>query len=226
MKFELAFDFSDFNKRLVAEHTRLINEVFERNMDRFIDSVKKKFASKIRISGEYRSLVGESGRLRLDLGLGEQGGAGEGILDSKVAMAEIIEQVISGVTVKIVKKKVEQDFVIGLNIKLLENIDDIINSDAGRYLSVNTRGDINEVPWLEWLLIGGARSVLVGYQVLYAPREEASRTGKAIMVKGGGFSIDSRYTGTKNDNFITRAAESMNEEISDLMDKHFISKLK
>lgn len=225
MKFELAFDFTDFNRRLIIEHKRLINEVFEKNMDKFIDGVKAKFASKIRTSGEYRSLVSPAGRLRLDFGLGEEGGAAEGILDPKEAMREIIELVISGVTVKIVEKRIDENFVIGLNIKLLENMDAIINSDAGKYFSINTRGDINEVPWLEWILTGGASSVLVGYQVLYK-ESDASRTDRAIMVKGGSFGVDSRYTGTKNNNFITRAAEDMNSNISDLIDKHFLAKFK
>lgn len=224
MRYSLAFDFSDFNRNLVIEHKKYLREVFEKNQKRFTDAVKQKFASKIRTSSEYRSLVSPQGALHVDLGLGELGGDWSGKADAVSALADIVEQIIAGVTVTITDRKAEEDFVIGLNIKLLENLDDIINSESGKYVSINARGDYNEVPWLEWLLTGGSSSVVVGYHVLYKD-SEASRTLHAVMVKQGSFSIDGRFTGTKNNNFITRAAEDMNEDISDLIDKHFIAKL-
>jgi len=207
----------------------MLRDIFQKNEARFVAGVKQKFAAKIRTSSEYRSLVSPQGALHLDFGLGELGGDWEGIADAVTALREIVDLVIDGVKVTINDRKTGDDFVIGIKITLLENIDNIVNSPAGKYVSINSKGNYAEVPWLEWLLVGGSSPVIIGYQVFYDDYSEKgnnpSRTQHAIMVKGERFSVDSRFAGTKNNNFITRAAEDMNEEISDLIDKYFISKI-
>lgn len=224
MRYSLAFDFSDFNRRLVAEHKRLLRGVFDKQLDRFTKAVKKQFVAEIRKSQEYRSLVSPQGRLKLDFGLGEQGGDWEGVTDPSTAMLDIIETIIDQVTVTINDKKEGDDFVIGINITLFSNIEAVLNSEGAKYISVNAKGDDFEVPWLEWLLLGGSGPVIVGYHVYYK-QAEYSRTGHAIMEPTGSFSVDSRFTGTRRDNFITRAAEGMRQDISELIDKIFLSKI-
>ena len=226
MKYELSFDFSSFNRAVVTEAKTIINKSFEENKGRFVSELKKKFTSAIKNSPEYRSLYTHSGRLRRDFGLGDFGGEAEGILRSVDAFIEIIELIMRQVEVTIVSKKVKTEYIIGLNITLFNDIDSIINSEAGKYISINQNGDYNEVPWLEWLLVGGAGPVIVGYHVTYLKEvSEESRTGLTLMNDGGSFSVDTKFVGTKNDNFITRAAESLESSISELINKHFIQPL-
>ena len=60
-----------------------------------------------------------------------------------------------------------------------------------------------ELPWLQWLLLRGDEVIIVDYHVLY--RDGAGRSGGAIMVPRGVYKVDSQYSGTVEDNFITRA---------------------
>lgn len=222
MKYFLTFDMEGFNRSLVAEHKKLLRNSFGKNIGKLEKAVKSKFSAKIKTSSEYRSLVSPRGALKLDLGLGENGD-GEGMLNPSKAMAEIIDLLLADVVVSITDRKEGTDFIIGVTIKLLNDINSILQSDAGRYISINKKGEHNEVPWLEWLLTGGSSSVIIGYHVAYR-ESDSSRTGYAIMGKGSSFSIDSRFTGTKNDNFITRAAQLvMEEDVSDLIDKYLIT---
>lgn len=57
--------------------------------------------------------------------------------------------------------------------------------------------------WLRWLLEFGDRIIVAGYD--YDPESGLGRTGLGTMEKGGSFRIPPEFSGTKDDNFITRA---------------------
>lgn len=60
-----------------------------------------------------------------------------------------------------------------------------------------------ELPWLQWLLMHGDEVIVFDFHVLY--RDGAGRSDGAIMVPKGVYKVDSQYSGTIEDNFITRA---------------------
>lgn len=60
-----------------------------------------------------------------------------------------------------------------------------------------------ELPWLQWLLLRGDEVIVYDFHVLY--RDGAGRSGGAIMVPKGVYKVESQYSGTIEDNFITRA---------------------
>lgn len=69
--------------------------------------------------------------------------------------------------------------------------------------------------WLEWLLLEGDKYIIRDYGVVFKPSRR-SRTGNAIMVRqtGGMWRVPSEFSGTINDNFVTRAMEGMDKELS------------
>lgn len=71
--------------------------------------------------------------------------------------------------------------------------------------------------WIEWLLLKGDSPVVFDYHVEEGP---FGRTGDAHMVAGGTYSVgraDPTYTGTVDDNFITRALQGKESEIERLI---------
>jgi hypothetical protein len=90
-------------------------------------------------------------------------------------------------------------------------------SDFQNLLSLPVSNVITEkmevLPWLEWLLTAGDATVVYGYSVEYGPSPN-SRTGFAVMMPGGFFRVDSKFSGTPGDNFITRALEKYSEQIT------------
>lgn len=80
-------------------------------------------------------------------------------------------------------------------------------------VQITEKGEI--LPWLEWLLTYGSTIVVIdGYGVKYA---SAGRSGGAVMIEGYNFGkpfmVDPLYSGTKSDNFITRAISAHKSEI-------------
>jgi len=73
-----------------------------------------------------------------------------------------------------------------------------------------------ELHWLDWLLTKGDAVIVVGYT--YIP-ENAGRSGGGTMKLGGSFRVDPSYSGTENDNFITRAFKNRDGEITSIFRK-------
>lgn len=65
------------------------------------------------------------------------------------------------------------------------------------------------LPWLQWLLTYGDAIIITGFGVEFGNfKGKASRTGKAVMSDElGPYKVNSAFSGTVNDNFITRAVE-------------------
>lgn len=72
------------------------------------------------------------------------------------------------------------------------------------------------LPWLQWLLLEGDAIIITQYHVDYGSYPN-SRSGGAIMKPSGIFKVDSQFSGTVDDNFITRALEKYQEKIVDII---------
>lgn len=69
------------------------------------------------------------------------------------------------------------------------------------------------LPWLDWLLNYGDSIIIVGFGVKYT---DGGRTGGAVMSRGESvFRVDPTYSGSVNDNFITRALTQSYPKIRD-----------
>jgi hypothetical protein len=74
------------------------------------------------------------------------------------------------------------------------------------------------LPWLQWLLTAGDAILIVDYHVSYGPYP-TSRSGGGIMTNGGVFKVDSQFSGTQDNNFITRALEKKQKEILSIIER-------
>ncbi len=71
--------------------------------------------------------------------------------------------------------------------------------------------DGGSIPWLEWLLTLGDSIIIANFGVEYGP---FGRTGKAHMTESAKpFKVNSSFSGTPNNNFITRAIQSVSPQI-------------
>ena len=90
---------------------------------------------------------------------------------------------------------------------------DILSSPAASYTSANGF----QINWLEWLLLRGNDSVVIGYR--YSPQSSPySRTGFGIMVKGNSsiFRVP-EGNGTIDNNWITRGIDDALPKIESYM---------
>jgi hypothetical protein len=68
-------------------------------------------------------------------------------------------------------------------------------------------GDLH---WLNWLLNAGDTIIIVNYQ--YNPATGMGRSGLGTMIPGGVFRVPPQFSGTSDNNFITRALIGTDQE--------------
>lgn len=97
--------------------------------------------------------------------------------------------------------------------------DDVLSMQESHYISYNRRnGTAIEIPWLRWLLEAGAeilvRDWTISFDLVDVSRGH-SRSQKAIMVEtpAGYWQVPANFQGTRDNNFVTRALEGIDEEI-------------
>jgi hypothetical protein len=74
------------------------------------------------------------------------------------------------------------------------------------------------IPWLEWLLTLGDRIIVLDHEVTF-DNPQSSRTGAATMKAGSGWRVPPEFSGTADDNFITRSVGDVLNEISQIIRK-------
>lgn len=93
---------------------------------------------------------------------------------------------------------------------------DVLYSDYA-IMTDNLRG--YSLPWLEWLLLEGNKTIIKNYNVVIGPNKY-SRTGMAVMRDSlTSWSVPSQFAGTISDNWITRAIDQAEGEIQSVIDK-------
>lgn len=224
MKVELRFNDDQVKKSLVAAVKKHIRKTIELSVNVLYDAIRKRLASKVRKTPEYRSLCSEGGVLRVDLGIEE----------GKKSIESVINVLVNLIEIKINRSKNDSmDYIVPITITLFNNsiIRELIKSRDASYHSVNQKGKATLIPWLEWLLVSGDQPVVIGYRVFYGDSKHDvstfSRTDRAIMVKGDGdnFVINSRFSGTKENNFIARACLDLEKDLEDIIRKTVIRRL-
>jgi len=82
--------------------------------------------------------------------------------------------------------------------------------------TIYSGGDLH---WLEWLLKRGDRTIIANYE--YNPITGLGRSGLGIMIPGGSFRVPPQFSGTEDNNFITRAliGKIQEQQISQIIQK-------
>ena len=77
-----------------------------------------------------------------------------------------------------------------------------------------------QLPWLEWLLLRGDEIIVAGFGVKI--QSGAGRSGGATMKEGlTPYKVNSSYSGTLENNFITRAIERVSPQIEKIIEGGF-----
>lgn len=161
-------------------------------------------------SPEYSSLL--NGELRYEFGIPDPGAKLAGLLD---IWCDNIKY--SYMKPTIVSNKIKAIFSAN-TIRI--DYADVLYTDYALVID-STRG--YSLPWLEWLLLEGNKTIIDKYEVIIGPNQY-SRTGNALMKPSNrSWKVPSTYAGTASDNWITRAIDSVTDDIENLLNKAFQS---
>ena len=103
----------------------------------------------------------------------------------------------------------------GFSIYMIDSTySDVLASSAASFVTEKN----STLNWLEWLLLFGNKTIIKDYVVQFGYNPN-SRTGKAIMkgVARGKWSVPSEFAGTAGNNWITRAIDSVDIQINNVI---------
>jgi hypothetical protein len=121
---------------------------------------------------------------------------------------EIVEAIINSVAGATEVKLIKYDSSLsgGLEIRFQPfSFVNLLALSEGR--TIYSDGNLH---WLEWLLKRGDRIIVANYQ--YNPITGFGRSGLGIMMPGGAFRVPPQFSGTEDNNFITRALIGKTQE--------------
>lgn len=162
--------------------------------------IRQTVITAIRSQPEYGSLIG--GALKYEFGLP----------DSLSRLQTIVATIEQSLFVEYDKPKISGNNIIG------GFFIGMVNSDFSDILSLKEATFITEkgtpLEWLKWLLVEGDKTIIIGYEFNIGNKLN-SRTGGGIMSPSfsGSWRVPPEFAGTLENNWITRAVESVQDSI-------------
>lgn len=182
--------------RIMNSYASVIDKEFRSKRNNIIAALRPAITLALQSSPEIQSLSG--GTLKADFGL------------TSNPSSQIISSVVS--TINVMMKRVRSN---GSNITGGFNVT-AQPSDHSNLLSLPVATQAikgGSLPWLKWLLTFGDAIIIGNFGVEYGPY---GRSGGGRMVEGNrAFKVNSAFSGTADDNFITRAMERNKSIIED-----------
>lgn len=194
---------SDISNDILQALKPLVNDYFKKVYDSVSVKIQELVVQSIKNAPEYNSLL--NGQLKAEFGLP----------DADNRINELLEfwkyMHVEYRPVKIVNGLLETHFIIHM---IQSDFNNVIHTGAA-ILQTEKGKDLN---WLEWLLLLGDQTIIKDYVVKFGPNSN-SRTGMAVMkgVTSGKWSVPAAYSGTLNDNWITRAMDGADKDINRLL---------
>lgn len=181
-------------------------------MNNGISTIKRELPSIIKTAientPEYSSIL--SGKLKYEFG----------IPDSSIKLNNLIDIWIDNIRYPYMKPT-----IMGNKIKSTFEVN-AIRADFAEVLYSNDALVIDNIrgynlPWLEWLLLEGNKTIISKQEVIIGPNN-FSRTGNAIMRDSNkSWKVPSEFSGTITNNWITRAIDGVEGNIQSLLDRAF-----
>lgn len=179
----------DIEKNINKAIAESINDIISRNINNIVNSVKNLIPSWITSQPEIQSLSSKDpGSLA-----GQFGIAG----DTSMIITSIVNSVVNATEYKFVPYRANLTGGLELRFQPSTFVNLLALPDGH---TIYSGGDLH---WLDWLLKRGDSIIVTNYQ--YNPQTGLGRSGLGNMIGGGTFRVPPQFSGTDNDNFITRS---------------------
>lgn len=201
--FAFTFDRRSANKlttALVQEFSREIVKALKTNKKQMLNYVKSIVRENLMNSPEVQSIIDDSGKLRVELG----------IVSGNTDILRVIDEIINRINIDINKSGTpSKDINIEMKIYIEGEYVDLYSKTYSSYVS---KGGA-KVEWLSWLLEAGNTDVVFGYKIRYGV--DIGRTGDAIMMpsKTSNWRVPPEFSGVADNNFVTRSFENVDKEL-------------
>jgi len=195
-------------RKILLAIAKELNRRFKKSRTRITDSIRKLVNDVVIVQPEIQEL--SRGILQAVFGIP----AGR----ETTAIKDIVEAISNSVIVEIKEvsqagsKVLKGGMLIYIQPKRLSNL---LNLPSG---VVQTEKG-STLPWLSWLLLAGDKILIADHEVHYT--KGTGRSGLATMQPTGGvFRVPPSYSGTANNNFITRALKGVEKRLTKIIQKN------
>ena len=179
-----------------------LNKKIHSNSKRVASKIKSMVPSWITEQQEIASLLSDGVPNSLNAQFGLRPGS------STSAAAAIIHAISETISVEISNVDTRLQGHVAFRIQP-ENFSNLLGLSEGYVQTITT-----SLHWLDWLLTMGGTPIITGYE--YQPSNDG-RSGGGTMVGGTVWRVPSEYTGVLGNNFVTRALENREKQISDVL---------
>lgn len=190
---------STIERKILSACVKEMNIAFPKAIQSIEDDIKNRIKTIFVNSPEFSALTDNNGLLRYAFGLPQS--------EAISACDNIINELAESLHVEFRKFTVTGGKSVKGGIRVyafLADFSDIL----GLSTSSTTTLKGEQLDWLEWLLIEGDKVIIKDYDMILG-NFATSRSGGAIMTLNNksAWRVPPQYSGTKNDNWITRALD-------------------
>lgn len=194
---------SDIEKKIKTAIAEELNVLIKKNFKTAQKRIESSVSGWVTSQPEVQSLLREGVPNSLHAQFGLQ--AGQGLLSS----IEIVNAIIASIEVRV--KQVDAKLNTGIDFNIQpENLRNLLGLPSG----FTQTEDQDILPWLTWLLLEGSNTIVYGYT--YVP-DLSGRSGGGTMEAGGSWRIPPEFSGTIDDNFVTRALSNRDKELEGIL---------
>lgn len=195
---EITEDINSIQRKINDALAKEMNLWVQHNSKELLNRVKEMTINFFKKAPTISSLVGNL----LEAEFGFYKGTGEGIA------TKIIETISNNIELKYKSFSSNVKNIYGslTFFVLRSDFKDILSLPVASYIS----NDKYEIKWLEWLLLHGDEIIITDYQIKF--QSGSGRSQQAIMVHGKGWQVPQQFSGTIDDNFLTRELLNFGDE--------------
>ncbi len=183
---------------------------------RAIPSIRRRIIdvaiNQIKNEPEYTSLL--NGKLKYEFG----------IPNSENVLNDILEIWSNNISINyqpVTKRKTDVMGYVQIDM-IKQDFEDVLSSSSA--IVYDHMSGIS-LPWLQWLLIDGSKILVRKHKVRMGPNRQ-SRTGMAVMVESKeNWRVPAEFAGTKNNNWITRAIKSLDNQIPNIIEEEIVRQI-
>jgi len=182
--------------------SKLFNTQFNKNQNRLIRDLKTLVESWVRSSKEVISLASAApNELGSEFGItsGKNGIVVDAIVNAIVDATQIVLRKFD--------QKLKGSILFNFQPKDFSNL---LSLPEGHVI---TKSGL-DLHWMNWLLKRGNQVIITGYE--YEPKTDG-RSGGGVMVGGVSYRVNPRYSGTEDNNFVTRLFQNREKDIQNLL---------
>lgn len=209
IKFKLLDNAKDIQSKILNAMIPEVDKLFNKAISRIKTQLPNVIRQAITNTPEYTSLL--NGQLKYEFGIPNP--------ESKLASLLTVWStniVYHYDAPSIIGSKIKASFSANT---IRADFSDVLYADFASVVDTK-RGYI--LPWLEWLLLEGNKIIVRKYQIEIGPNK-ASRTNFAIMKSSRrSWRVPTEFSGTENNNWITRAIDNAESEIQKVVDGAFV----